>query len=804
VTRAWPLLFSALFACTPYVPELEHPEAVVEQGTAELEDTWEPWADDDREDPVEPAPDGALRCWEDVRPSEAGELEDPAGVLEAGVMAAQREGKWLSLPLQHTSFDTVVVGTVAATEVVQTFANPFAEPIEVVYVFPLPERAAVDHYQLAVGDRLIRGEMQTREQALARYEEAKHDGHIAGLLEQERPNIFTQHLANIPPGESIEVSLHLVNTLEQDEGTYSLVLPTVVGRRYNPKGVSDASRITPPRIPDGFTTCADLDVRVAIEPGLRPRALRSSFHAIDIQREGDVAVVELDGDAGPVVADRDFILTWELGVEAPQAAIVAQPDTDGDGGTFTLTVQPPRVVADEQAVPRELVFVVDTSGSMSGDPLKTAKAVMHEALAGMRPDDSFAITRFSSSSSSFDAELTSATPGNIEAARAYVDEMVADGGTEMLAGVGTALGFPHEPDRLRVVLFLTDGLIGNETEVFRYLDTQVGDARLFALGVGTSPNRFLLDGLARVGRGAVAYVGRQDEIDEVVERFYSRIATPVLTDIEVDWQGLAISEVVPARIPDLFAGQPLTLFGRYAGEPAGDIVIRGRARGRELEVPVRFEMARSEELVGVSSVWARRHIDELLGYPAIRSPHDLGYADAKRTAIELALAHGVMTEFTSFVAVDEQGSVAGGQPRTIVQPVLMPAAGQPFQSRGSRVPQVRHARAQVIEPLSAEAIRNVVQASEQAVRRCYNRALERDRTIAGRVAINFVISSTGKVISSIVQETNTDWELGNCVAWVMRRLSFPAAPGAGRYFVTYPFNFHVRPYERPYGEFEPH
>jgi Ca-activated chloride channel family protein len=762
------------------VPELDHPEpeAVLVEVAPELEDTSQPWPDDEREDPVEPAPEHALLCSKDVSPSEARELEDPQAAGEAGVMATRRRGKWLALPLQHTSFDTVVVGTVAETTVIQTFANPFDRPIEVVYAFPLPERAAVDQYRLVVGDRSIRGEMQTRERACDRYEAAKRHGHVAGLLEQERPNNFTQQVANIPPGESIEVSLHFVSTLEQHEGTYSLALPTA---------------------------CAQTDVRVTLEPGLRPRSLRSSFHAIDIQREGDVAIVELDEDAGPVLADRDFVLKWELGVEAPQAAIVAQPDADGEGGTFTLTVQPPRIVRDEQAMPRELVFVVDTSMSMFGGPLDRAKAVMHEALAGMRPEDRFAISSFSGSSSGsiFESELTAATPDNVATARVFVDAMRSDGGTKLLSGVGAALDYPHDPGHLRVILLLTDGEIGTEIEAFRYLDARVGDARIFAVGVGSRPNRALLDGLARIGRGSVAYFGPEDEVGEVVDRVYSRVATPVLTDIEIDWQGLAISDVAPARIPDLFAGQPLTLFGRYAGKPAGDIVIRGRTRGRELELPVRFEIARSDELVGVSSVWARRHIDELLGYPAIRGQHDLGYAEAKRTATELALAHGVLTEFTSFVAVDEQAVVVDGQLRALVKPV--PAAAEPAYGREQRLPRnVCRLRGEVIERLTPETIRNVVQASERETRRCYNEALARDRTIAGRIAISFVITSRGKVASAIVQENNTDRKLGNCVARAMKGLSFPATPGAGWYIVTYPFNFRVRPYERPYGEFEPH
>jgi uncharacterized protein (DUF934 family) len=209
------------------------------------------------------------------------------------MLAVEQQGKLLALPLQHTKFDTVVVGTVAGTTVTQIFANPFDQPIEAIYMFPLHERAAVDDYWLTVGEKSTRGEMLTREQARAVYRRAKHDGHTASLLEQQRPNVFTQHVANISPGESIEISIHVVQPLEQDDGVYSLVLPTVVGPRYVPSTVADADKITAPSIPEGYVTCADLDVSVSIESGLRPRTLRSKFHAIDIQREGDVALIEL-------------------------------------------------------------------------------------------------------------------------------------------------------------------------------------------------------------------------------------------------------------------------------------------------------------------------------------------------------------------------------------------------------------------------------------------------------------------------------------------------------------------------------
>ncbi|MCA9701640.1 MAG: VWA domain-containing protein, partial [Myxococcales bacterium] len=620
------------------------------------------------------------------------------------------------------------------------------------------ERAAVDDYRLQIGALEVRGVMQTLDDARQTYADAKSKGHTAGLLEQQRPNIFTQHVANIPPGESVEVAMHVVQPLAQDHGVYKLVLPTVVGPRYipgRPNGrggtdvVPDAAKVTAPMIPEGFTSCASVEVSVAIESGLRPRALRSSFHAIDIERQKDVAFVTLDSKAGPIPADRDFILSWDLGQADPRAAIVAQPDADGEGGYFTLTVQPPETVADADALPRELVFVVDNSGSMSGIPIDTAKALMQRALSGLRDDDLFTVLRFSESASGLSETMLPATAANIAAGRDYVTAMEGMGGTEMTEGIRAALSLPHEPDRMRIVMFLTDGYIGNEDQIFSLIESEVRDTRLFSLGVGYAPNRYLLDGMAMVGRGAATYAGEEEAIDSVVDHFYERVETPVLGDLEIDWQGLDVTDVYPARLPDLFAGQPLTVYGRYEGAPSGSIVVRGQARGQAVEVPVDFDVAAAENVAGVSSMWAHSKIDGLLGYP-----NRAGSAEITQQVVETALAYRIMTEYTAFVAVADR-VVELERPALVIEEALpLPLGTHPggssgvlgvgtvsgvaygvgsgsdsgdgsgggvgsgygagggagFSGRGRRVPQIRSARAQVQGSLDKDIIRRIVRA----------------------------------------------------------------------------------------------
>jgi Ca-activated chloride channel family protein len=822
--------FSALMlGCTPYGSELADTLASPEDGDdpaseGAVEAVYGPIADDDREQPVETHAEDP-RCFADAHLERAWEIADPTAEPETGMMGVQRNGKFLALPLQKTKFDTVVVGTVSETEVVQVFANPFDTPIEAVYVFPLHERAAVDDYHLTIGERTIRGQMKTREDARETYEQAKQDGRAAGLLEQERPNVFTQSIANIPPGAVIEVSIHVVAPLEQDHGRYSLVLPTVVGPRFIPSAsqVPDASRITPPMMPEGYTACADLEVTVALESGLRPRGLRSQYHDVDIRREGDVAFVELDRKAGPVLANRDFVLSWDLGGQQPQAAIVAQPSSvTAGGGHFTLTVQPPRLVPDEQATPRELVFVLDTSGSMSGLPLDTSKQLMRHALADMRPDDMFNVLRFDDSTSGLSSTLLPATKGNIEKGIAYIDALEGAGGTNMLAGIDAALDFPREPGRMRMVLFLTDGYIGNEAEIFAILERDIADARLFSLGVGSSVNRYLLDGMARVGRGAVTYAGNEQSMESVVETFYERIETPVLTDIEIDWQGAKVAEVLPGRIPDLFAGQPLTVFGRYEGQPSGEIIVRGKANGKLVELPVAFEMAKADDVAGVSSIWARNKVDELLGYPLLTTPFEVD-GSTEKAVVELALQYRIMTNYTSFVAVDERRIVEpNGEIRTVVQPLPIPmgsiykgfgtgenyavgglgmtgtigsggsgygrGSGGGFGGRGVRVPSVRNAQPTVTGSLDKDVIRRIVRAHINEIRSCYNTSLTHDPTLSGKVTIDMTIGADGKVSASAVGSNTTgDEPLAQCIAKVVKRWTFPKPAGGGTVKVTYPF-----------------
>ncbi|MEK7867151.1 MAG: VIT domain-containing protein [Planctomycetota bacterium] len=571
----------------------------------------------------------------------------------------------LEFPLERTDVKASVAAGVASVEVTQVFRNPYDKPIEAIYQFPLPHDAAVDDLSVRFGERTIRGVIKRRAEARAAYEEAKAKGQMASLLDQERPNVFTQSLANVLPGEKIHVIIHYFAPLAMSDGAFEFVFPMVVGPRYLPEGMDkqEAARLEPRHLAEGQRTAADIMVEVDLEAGLPIRDLLSKSHEIDVDKKGDTrSVVKLHPT--DTIPNKDFCLKWKVAGERPEASLLARRGPEG--GFFTLTVHPQAAPAAEEVMPRELIFLVDTSGSMNGEPLDKVKEAMKRCLAALDPRDAFGVMNFCDDVASLSPAPLTATAENVRKAVEYVEALHSGGGTSMLNGIRAALQFPVDAGRVRLVCLMTDGYIGNEAEILAEVQRSIGAGRLFSFGVGSSVNRYLLEELARVGRGDVQFVRQDEDSAMAVEKFARRIAKPCVTDLALDWGGLKVTDVYPSPIPDVFDGRPVVLYGRFEAPGEGTLTLRGRQGGREWTQQVSVDFPEEGGNPALSSMWARERIAELSRQQYAKPDEKL-----KEAITGLALEFRLLTEYTSFVAIEEtkRTDEAG---KTVIVPVELP------------------------------------------------------------------------------------------------------------------------------------
>lgn len=598
-------------------------------------------------------------------------------------------GALLPMPLQHTDVHASVRSFLSVVDVTQRFANPYEQKIEAVYVFPLPDDAAVRDFVMQIGERQIRGIVRKRDEARAIYLEARQQGYRASLLEQARPNVFEQSVANLEPGAAIDVKLRYFHTLAYGSDGYEFVFPMVVGPRYNPPGWSDGvgavtvdgggdahQPVVVPYSPDAVTPPNRVAVQVDLDAGLALADVQSPSHAIDVERRGATgATVRLTG--GETVPDRDFVLRFRPGGEGNRACLFT--GSDATGGYLTMLVQPPDALRDLPRQPLELVFLLDVSGSMQGTPLRQATAAIEMALGQLDAKDRFEIVCFANGTHAFAGRLVPVDAENVAQARSFLRSVDGRGGTEMLAGIRAALAIPAAPTHRRFVCFLTDGFIGNEVQIFDAVREELGAARVFSLGVGSSVNRFLLEGVARLGRGAVGYLLHDEPPGRAVAQLFEGIAHPALTDVVIDWGGADVRDVFPAQLPDLYAGRPVVVTARYAGEPPRTVQLRGKVGGGAARFDAVACADGGEAATALPALWARRKIQALSDYAGLRG------AEVSRGEVEqLALGYGLMSAYTSFVAVDASQRTAGDHGTTLTVPVPMPAGVRYESVGGSR------------------------------------------------------------------------------------------------------------------------
>lgn len=553
----------------------------------------------------------------------------------------------VNFALQHTQVSAKVSGSIARVEVTQLYKNPSTDRLEAVYAFPLPANAAVTDMYFRIGKRIVYSQVQKREEAKKTYEAAKSEGRTAALTEQERPNLFTQSVANIPPGETVAVVIRYVHEVPLDDGRYQFVFPTTSGPRYVPgHGVTDAERITPPTVPEAVHSVNDVDITVQLVPGPAFADVAAKWHDI---------VTGLDGDGARLVAlaeddrrpNKDFVLTWAPSGAQPSAHAL----TENDRGEqyVMLMLQPPAEVEAKTVRPKEMVFLVDVSGSMGGQPLDTAKGLVNAALDRMGPEDTFQLIAFASSTEQMSDKPLLNTKENVEAGKRWLGRMSGGGGTEMMKGIYAALAPPSDPKRLRMVVFCTDGFIGNEQEILQATKTYRDRARVFGFGIGSSVNRYLIEGMGREGRGASDVVAPNEKIEPAAERLYKRLDRPVLTDLSIEFDGIAIIDRQPEALPDLMAGQPLVIVGKAIGGKTGKVRLTGRYAGAAWSKEIPLEMSRQSSGPAVlGTLWARRKIDSLTwAEPSVDS-------DRQAAITELGLKFKLITQYTSFVAVERE------------------------------------------------------------------------------------------------------------------------------------------------------
>lgn len=598
----------------------------------------------------------------------------PSQVREGSLLfKSVKSGQYIPAPQLKTDVKIEITGMVAFATVIQEFENPGDEWLEGVYVFPLPENSAVSHLTMDVGDRVIEGVIKEKAEAKKTYTEAKKAGKKASLLEQERPNIFMMSVANIGPHEVIRVELEYQQTVRFDLGVFSLRFPTVVGPRYIPgqqtgtegrydefdlsgwafstTEVPDAPRITPPVVEPGEDPVNPVSLEVILAPGFNLTKLQSLYHGVDVKYENDEkAVIRLNNVW--TVTDQDFVLEWKPEQnKVPQAALFAE-EKDGEKFIYLMVMPPAEDIATDYHIPREVIFVVDVSGSMDGSSIKQAKEALEYAVSRLMPEDRFNIITFNDTVDKLFNYPVTGSIENINKAVRFIDGLEATGGTEIAPALYESLDGKTNLNRIRQVIFLTDGSVGNEQRLFQTVRERLGDSRLFTVGIGSAPNSYFMRNIAERGKGTFTYIGNVKEVQERMQELYTKLENPLLTDIRLSLSNRADVEMFPDPIPDLYLGEPVTLVARTEAVP-DQFVLSGYIAGRYWEKEINTRAAGESE--GISILWARQKIKSLMD--SLDGGADK--EEVRENVLATALQHHLVSRYTSLVAVDVTPSRPG-------------------------------------------------------------------------------------------------------------------------------------------------
>ncbi|PYS70705.1 MAG: trypsin [Acidobacteria bacterium] len=573
------------------------------------------------------------------------------------------------LPLKNTSVEISVSGVIADVKVVQTYRNEGLRPINATYVFPASTRAAVYAMRMTIGNDVIVAKIKEKEQARNDFEAAKREGKSASLLEQDRPNVFSMRLANVMPQEQVDIELHYTELLVPTDGVYEVVFPTVVGPRYaSQKDATEKGNqsVSTPYLRQGEKPTSSLHISAKISGGLPIQELSCPSHQIFPQYQGPtVAQLTLD-DSDPFQGNRDFVLRYKLSGEQIATGLLLFQGTDEN--FFLYMAQPPARVTNEDIPAREYIFVVDVSGSMSGFPLNTSKKLLTDLISQLRPTDLFNIVLFAGDSNVLSETSLPANAENVAKAIHLLDEQRGAGGTELLPAVQRAMNFPQQQKISRNIVLVTDGYISGEEGVFDYIRQNLNQANVFSFGIGSSVNRYLIEGVAKAGMGEPFIVTEESEAAGIANKFREYIQSPILTDIKIRAIGFETYDVHTTQFPDLFAQRPVILFGKWRGPITGSFELTGTSgRGDFISRLDIGGLQAEESNRALRYLWARSRIAEISDYGS----GSVG-SDKSKEITALGLKYNLLTQFTSFIAVREVVTNPNGNAQDIKQPVPLP------------------------------------------------------------------------------------------------------------------------------------
>ncbi len=703
------------------------------------------------------------------------------------------------LPLKSTSAAVNISGVIADVQVSQVYKNEGKRPLEAIYVFPASTRAAVYGMKMTIGERVIHARISKREDARREYEQAREQGKSASLLEQQRPNVFQMNVANIMPGDEIKVELKYTELLVPADRVYEFVYPTVVGPRYSNQPAETAPPaerwVQNPYLHQAEAPHYAFDIQVNVAAGLPIKELHCTSHKVTANFDGpSVARVLLDKSEASG-GNRDYILRFRLDGDRIQSGLLLYQEEREN--FFLLMMQPPKRVTRTQIPGREYIFIVDVSGSMHGFPIEISKKLLNDLIGNLSPTDRFNVLLFSGGSSVMSEESLPATPENIHKAINLIGRQQGGGGTELLPALERALKLKKLENDSRSIVIATDGYVTVEEEVFDLIRKNLGDANMFAFGIGTAVNRHIIEGMARVGMGEPFIITRAEEAPSKAERFRTLIQSPVLTKVKVKFQDFSAYDVEPLTIPDVLAERPVIVFGKWRGQPLGKITLSGiSGNGPYREVIEINKVKPLESNSALRYLWARHRIALLSDYNKLRS------SDKRiKEVTDLGLGYNLLTAYTSFVAVDTEVRNMDGQQTAVKQPLPLPqgvsdyavssmklaqlpaplkARKEPAARLGDKVlrEQTREkekdnrtitlADATVSEGLSKDAILNLIRQKVHELEKC-----SLGNEPAGKLRIELVISPNGKVrTAKIVSSPLKNRTAERCVLEQVKKWQF--------------------------------